>query len=605
MSGLARFLTVFSLMALLAACGGGDAEAPWDPATTPGESETIDDVGTGQAVILLGSGSGSSFNPGELSVAVTSLSAGGQTTVTATLADADGNLFQESATVTFATDCLATGLATIDTSVDAVGGVATATYVAQGCSGADAIRATTTVNGNTTTATGTINVQPAEIGSMEFISAEPPLIGLRGVGLIEVSRVTFKVLDKNGNPVPQQAVNFSLNVSVGGVSIPAGAEKATSDINGVVGTDVKSGTVSTTMRVTATLEDNPLISSQSDGLVVSTGVSDQDSISLSAEVFNPETWRFDGVKVGITVHAADHFNNPVPDGTAIYFTTEGGQIQSQCQIADGACSVNWTSSNPRPPVDGRVTILASMLGEESFLDANGNGVLDQGDTAFARIPEAFRDDDEDGLHDQGLEEFIDFNSNSLYDGEDSDPNYNGVLCCDNAAVAAAQEAVVAGDDPGICFDVTPINTLSCSAEKNINVRDALVLVMSDSDATILFDGVDLTANDVVTPVVDISGGLTNLVFTIMDFHGQVMPAGTTISFESSNGKIESGASFEVPSTNGRLIFYTVQIAPDENEEESDKIGTLRVSVVTPGGAISGGSVIIDDSDFESTPPAAP
>ncbi|MCU7861195.1 MAG: hypothetical protein KZQ86_15500, partial [Candidatus Thiodiazotropha sp. (ex Lucinoma kastoroae)] len=121
---------------------------------------------------------------------------------------------------------------------------------------------------------------------------------------------------------------------------------------------------------------------------------------------------------------------------------------------------------------------------------------------------------------------------------------------------------------------------------------------------ILFDNVDLTANDVVSPVVDISDGLTNLVFTIMDLHGQVMPVDTTITFESSNGTIESGASFTVPSTNDRLVIYTVQIAPDENEEESDKIGTLRVKVVTPRGNVSEGAVIIDDSSFAS-PVTAP
>ncbi|MET0044774.1 MAG: hypothetical protein ABW100_14800, partial [Candidatus Thiodiazotropha sp. 6PLUC3] len=151
--------------------------------------------------------------------------------------------------------------------------------------------------------------------------------------------------------------------------------------------------------------------------------------------------------MGLTVHAADHFNNPVPDGTAVYFTTEGGQIQSQCEILDGACSVNWTSSNPRSS-EGRITILASMLGEESFIDANGNGVLDFGDTAFANIPEAFRDDDENGVRDPVLEEFVDFNANGVYDDSSVDPNYNGALCCDTSAVTEAEQAVAAGEDPG-------------------------------------------------------------------------------------------------------------------------------------------------------------
>ncbi|MEW8009128.1 MAG: hypothetical protein G8D88_02145 [gamma proteobacterium symbiont of Ctena orbiculata] len=576
MSGLARLSTALSLMLLLAACGGGDPDVPWDSSTTgdTADGETIDDAGTGGADIFIGSGSGSSFNAGTLDIAVTSLAAGGQTTVTATLADSAGNLYQEAASVSFNTDCFSTGLATISTPVEANGGVVTATYVAQGCSGADTVRATVTVNSDTTTATGTINVQPAEIGSMEFVSAVPPLIGLRGVGLTEVSRVSFRVLDQNGNPVPQQRVNFSLSTDVGGANIPVGAETAVSDVNGLVGTDVKSGTIPTAVRVTASLDANPLISTQSDGLVISTGVSDQNSISLSTETFNPESWRRDGVEVELTVHAADHFNNPVPDGASVYFTTEGGQIQSQCQIVDGSCSVTWTSSNPRPEVDflpggmGRITILASMLGEESFIDANGNGVLDSGDTAFSTIPEAFRDDNEDRAKHASLEEFVDFNNNGIYDGANADPNYNGALCCDTDAVTRAETAVAGGEDPGVCFGVTPITSPVCSSEKNITVRDDVFMIMSESFASItLIAGTVGPGNTVVFEIV---GQVT----------GQIMPAGTSVTAELTEGNIDD--SYTVPNDDfnaqredpelGKNIFsFTI---PD------DAVGPLKVLVTT-------------------------
>ncbi|MEW8140299.1 MAG: hypothetical protein AB2794_07900 [Candidatus Thiodiazotropha endolucinida] len=578
MPGLARLLTALSLILLLAACGGGDPDVPWDTSTTDtADGDTIDDAGTGGADIFIGSGSGVSFSAGTLDIAVTSLAAGGQTTVTATLADSAGNLYQEDASVSFNTDCFSTGLATISTPVDASGGVVTATYVAQGCSGADIIRATVTVNGDTTTATGTINVQPAEIGSLAFVSAEPSLIGLRGVGLTEVSRVSFRVLDQNGNPVPQQTVNFSLSTDVGGANIPAGAETAVSDSNGLVGTDVKSGTIPTAVRVTAALAANPLIASQSDGLIISTGVSDQNSMTLGPETFNPETWAVNGVEIPITVHAADHFNNPVPNGASVYFTTEGGQIQSQCQIINGTCSVNWTSANPRPAENdvpngmaGRLTILATMLGEESFIDANGNGVLDAGDPAFSNIPEAFRDDNEDGEKHPSYEEFVDFNTNGIYDDANSDPNYNGVLCCDAAAVAVAEAAVAEGEDPGVCFGVTPTTSPVCSSEKNISVRQQTAMIMAESYPTITLVSGTLTPGDIVT-------------FEIVgERNGQIMPAGTSITAELEEGSIDE--SYTVPNHN-----FNARLGDRNGFDEfwfaipGDGILPLTVIVTTPGG----------------------
>jgi hypothetical protein len=580
MSGLARLFTASSLVLLLVACGGGDAEVPWDTSTTDtSDGETIEDAGTDAADIFIGSGSGNDFDAASMDIAVTSLAAGGQTTITVTLADSDGNLYQEAASVSFNTDCYSNGLADIDTPVDSTVGVVTTTYVAEGCSGTDTIRATVTINGETTTATGTINVQPAEIGSLEFVSVDPSLIGLRGVGLTEVSRVSFRVLDQNGNPVSQQSVNFSLSTAVGGANIPEGAESAVSDTNGLVGTDVKSGTIPTAVRVTASLESNPLISSQSDGLVISTGISDQDSISLSTEAFNPETWGIDGIEVGLTVHAADHFNNPVPDGSSVYFTTEGGQIQSQCQLENGRCSVSWTSSNPRPTSDflpggmGRITILATMLGEESFIDANGNGVLDSGDTAYSNIPEAFRDDNEDGAKHASLEEFVDFNTNGIYDDADADTDYNGALCCDTDAVTAAAEAVADGEDPGVCYNATPITSPVCSSEKNINVRDDIVMIMAESFANItLVEGAVAAGSSVTYEIV---GAQT----------GQIMPGGTAITATLEEGDIDD--EYEVPNSsfNARLgdqlgaDLFTFNIP-------SDGIGPLTILVETPGGIVT-------------------
>ncbi|MEJ2427179.1 MAG: Ig-like domain-containing protein, partial [Candidatus Thiodiazotropha sp.] len=344
--------TSFFLMFVLAACGGGDAETPWDgTGTTTGDTAT--------ATYTLGNGAGSNFDSGKLRVSVTSLSAGGTTSVIVTVADRTGNLYPDDLDIIFSSQCVVNGQATIESPVTATAGMATTTYEAQGCTGSDEITAYATIDGVTVTATGYVTVAASTLGSMQFVSAEPANIGLKGFGLVETSDVTFRVLDTNSNPVSGQLVNFALNTTVGGATLINSS--ATSDVNGLVTATVNSGTIPTSVRITATLVANSALSTQSDGVTISTGISDQNSFSLALSNHSPEAWNTDGEVVTASVYAADHFNNPVPDGTAIYFTTEGGQMESQCLTAAGRCSVKWTSSNPRPD-NGRVTVLATMLG---------------------------------------------------------------------------------------------------------------------------------------------------------------------------------------------------------------------------------------------------
>ena len=568
MSLLTRLGIVCGLFLLLVACGSGDAEKPWDivdteETTTTTEEETVVDY-------FLGSGSGTTFEVGVLDVALSPISAGGSTSISASVADAEGNLYQETTTVTFTSACSSIGLATLDSPVVVSGGIATSTYTATGCTGDDAITATTTVNDTTLNATGSVTILPAIIGSLQFIDAVPSTIGIKGFGLVEVSRVSFKVLDTNGNPAPNEVITFELNTDIGGITLSDAS--ATSDIDGLVQVDVTSGTVATVVRVTATLASNPAIKTQSDGLVISTGVADQNSISLSVSTKNPEGWSIDGTEVVCSVLAADHFNNPVPDGTAVYFTTEGGQIEPQCQTVNGRCSVTWTSSNPRP-IDGRSTLLATMIGEESFIDSQpSNGLLDNLDT-FEDMPEAFRDDDESGDYTAGVDEFLDFDSDGTYDTGDGE--FNGVLCCDATAVANA----VAGD---ACFGVTPTPEV-CSAEKNINVRSQNVLVMAASS---------LASTSPDTTLYGAGETVDTTTVSVFGIHSdgsyQVPPSGTVISLKATNGELESDASIVVPSTNAPGPYtFSVRWRGDKTPSS----GTLSISATVPSGLKSGGLYI--------------
>ena len=93
------------------------------------------------------------------------------------------------------------GTSTAGTTADTVTsstGTIDATYTAKGCSGPDVITATAAVASANLTATGTVTVAAATIGSIQFESATPASIGLKGTGLNETSTVVFKVVDSTG-----------------------------------------------------------------------------------------------------------------------------------------------------------------------------------------------------------------------------------------------------------------------------------------------------------------------------------------------------------------------------------------------------------------------
>jgi hypothetical protein len=65
------------------------------------------------------------------------------------------------------------------------------------------------------------------------------------------------------------------------------------------------------------------------------------------------------------------------------------------------------------PGNGIVTVLATTRGEETFIDANGNGIYDSGEIFFD-IPEPFIDFNGNGRFD-GPEPFTDSNANGRHD----------------------------------------------------------------------------------------------------------------------------------------------------------------------------------------------
>lgn len=427
------------------------------------------------------------------------------------------------------------------------------------------IEATLKYEDNTKTVEETLSI-PVTTRFIQFVSATPQNIALSGTGSAErpeTSTVVFKVVDENGDPSPNMTVTFELTTTIGGLSLSN--DSAQSDSDGLVQVVVKAGTVATHVRVMATLtatSDTVL----SDELVVSTGIPDQDSFSISissGSLFNPEAWEYDGETVSVTILAADRFNNPVPDGLAIYFTTEGGAIEPSCTTVNGSCTVEWRSQAPRPD-NGRVTILATAIGEESFTDVNGNGRFDSEDKVYwdeenewqgnpdwylqqyKDLPDAFLDDNENRVYDYG-ETFFDFDENDVCKGN---YKYNGLLCTDDTEEICTKELV--------------------------HVRDDIVIVMSGSYADI----------DIVSLQVD-EDGYRTVTISVSDYNGNSMPGGATVDVEATNGTIVGETSFEVLNITEPLIFQVI-LEPSEGDV------TLTVTVTTPKGYETTESIIVID-----------
>lgn len=471
--------------------------------------------------------------------------------VTVEIVDSNGDRFTaQGVPVVFSSPQVSNGTATISTPVTSVNGRATATYKAVTASGSDTI--TASIPGGASKSV-TLKINPLRAGSISFVSALPATIALKGTGGGGVqgsSVLTFKVLDTTGDPMPNQAVTFALPTGVGGARLSADSGSTAAD--GTVSTTVWSGVVATPIVVTAsTTVGTEVLSTQSNALVVATGVAAQDGFSVSLSDLNPESYNTDGVEVQVTARLSDHFHNPVPNGTAVYFTTSGGSIAPSCVTSGGACSVTWKSQNPRPAAangafaDGRAVILAYTIGEEAFLDLNGNGLADPTDTR-RDDSEAFRDDNENRTR-QTTETFVDFDRDGTFDLGDG--LYNGLLQ----------------------------GTAYAAAPKSKHVFSNSTLVMSTSGANITFS----------TAAIAAPGSYS---VTVTDRNGNTMPSGTTVAIAVPFGTLSGATSYTVPLNVGFGVTLPFHVAASTTPRAQS--GLVTVTVTSPGGLATIGTLPI-------------
>ncbi|GLS25861.1 hypothetical protein [Marinibactrum halimedae] len=523
---------------------GGDNTAGNDSTDTNDDDDTVTTTG-----IRIGNGTGASFQEGALGAEETSLPAGGSTTLIVNFVDGDGEAITSAVDVSFTSDCFANGISTFSaTSITTnTSGFGTVQYTANGCSGTDVVTASATVDNENLGASVTLSIEADTVLAVEFVSATPEQISLKGLGGTETSQVVFRLTGELGASIIGEQVTFELNTDVGGVTLTS--TEGETDNNGEVSTVVQSGTVPTSLEVTAT-HAGTNNSGTSDSIAVTTGVPVFANFSPSYSPFNPDrAVNTNGIEVQISIIASDYFQQDVPDGRRVFFTSEGGNIDSSCVISSGECSITWRSAEFRPP-EGRITVLTYMDGAEDFVDTNGNNVYETTDTAGTDLSEPYVDANEDGEYNVG-ELFFDTNNNNAFDMGN---NLWDGPCLDEVSASA-----------------------DCSGEDSISIWKSFIIYTPTSNL--------IVNRDTASPV-DVTGGPQVVCVTIQEdndlvsaFGGNPAPNGTTVDFSTDNGQINGPSSFSYDGNETGPLQWCVNVSADDTSDS----GVLTLEVETTEG----------------------
>lgn len=517
--------------------------------------------------------------------------------------------------LTFSSLCKADNTATI-VAGSVSNGIATATYTNTGCTrGQDVI----SVSIGNSSQTIPLSVSSANIGTINFISSNLNgtslvLKGSGGLGRTESALLTFKVVDQAGTGLAGVLVNFTATTTTGGLKVlPA---QATTDSNGNVQTSVQSGSIPTPVRVAVQASRNgATINGLSDALTISTGLPIQKAMSISADKYNIEGLDYDGIQANITIRMADQYGNPISDGAAINFVTEGGAVgsslQGACLTLNGGCTVPLTSQSFRP-VNGRVTVLAYSQGIEDFVDSNGDGLYSCANftSGDGTSPVTFRPLIDTCV--SGGEPYVDLPDAYLDTGSAAvltktatgtpvnfsyvrDLGVDGVSGIPGGGVSAAPldgtYNPARGDLP------FPYNhsTYSASGDNHwgINyIRRSIEIIFSGSNPAIV--RVDpSTGDDFANPNDRVVAGLGGnggagtcsgkvLAFRLTDANNNPLPAGTTVTAADAVGITISGTvgpDSVLSTTAVGGTYHTVGLLP----EATCATGSVNIVVTTPRG----------------------
>lgn len=528
------------------------------------------------------------------------LTAYGQTTLTVTIAGAAPGA---SVNLSVTSACVSANKGTLSPSSTTTT-TGTATFIFKDTGGCGSTLTNDTlqvaVTGSAATQALSLGLTPPTASSIAFVSASPETIYLKGSGFVATSQVTFRVVDVANNALPGQSVSMIATTYTGGLTLDGVSTTVTktSDSNGLVTVLVNSGTIPTPVRIRATLVSSAVTTSSSN-LSVAVGLPTQTAFSLSQKTRNIEGFNIDGTPNTYTLIASDRMGNPVPAGTSINFVSEGGQVVGVGQIAltNGLASttVGFQSASPRP-ANGRITVVAYALGEESFADANGNNVYDSaedfqdlGDVFISRTFSRTFDEANDQRIPQTLSaaaNCVNASSSLLVPDRSvpTAPNYAGANRCDGvwgqAFVRRATETVlstssasplwlsVSGASPqtkldGGCSLVTlegdagtPVSAYAVGAGtlRSVATAGTLSFLLSDANPVRLNPMAAGTTLTLTTTT-----GLTVLVLAGSPVADSSSATAAAISYEFTNGTTAGTITFNVRSPSGLTSSFFVGI----------------------------------------------
>jgi len=323
------------------------------PDTTEVEAEVGSVRDTVRVIYVVGSAASV-----KLSADTTAIPADGITAILirAQVLDAAGNPVQDGTTVQFETD-----VGNITPQAVTQNGIAVAKF----SSGQTGV-ATITARVGGISGQITIKLLPGSPAAI-LLSFDPKSLGVKDSGRNQTLRITADVRDAKNNSVRDGTlVRFSLYAS------PHGGERLSTydpvpTVNGKAEVSLVSGTRSGTVRILAEVVNangqpvNPPVRAVSTEIMIFAGppyienVNDVSTshLTVGTNPLNILGWHVVNNTAEVVAVVGDKYNNPVPKGTAVYFTTTGGVISTHTGYTDeeGIARVTIHSAKPYPTID--------------------------------------------------------------------------------------------------------------------------------------------------------------------------------------------------------------------------------------------------------------